>query len=168
MERCPYSSCHSCPMEVSLSSSSITEINCLEWYVYVITPFGVVLLIYPPATRGRVRPRGRADKPQHHDKSVIKCYYRLLRRHFLATQPQARVFPCTVRILVRSLPCFVSVSQWRRLLPAFSAPSGLCCRSFPCLTERWTELESENEPPRKRKRLSLRRKENKPITGEGG
>ena len=63
---------------------------------------------------------------------------------------------------------YVSVSQWRRLLPAFSAPSGLCCRSFPCLTERWTELESENEPPRKRKRLSLRRKENKPITGDGG
>ena len=52
----------------------------------------------------------------------------------------------------------------RRLLPAFSAPSGLCCRSFPCLTERWTELESENEPPRKRKRLSLRRKD---ITGDG-
>ena len=25
-----------------------------------------------------------------------------------------------------------------------------------------------NEPPRKRKRLSLRRKENKPITGDGG
>ena len=92
----------------------------------------------------------------------------MVRRHFLATQPQARVFPCTVRILVCSLPCFVSVSQWRRLLPAFSAPSGLCCRSFPCLTECWTELESENEPPRKRKRLSLRRKENKPITGDGG
>ena len=49
-----------------------------------------------------------------------------------------------------------------------SAPSGLCCRSFPCLTERWTELESENEPPRKKKCLSLRRKENKPITGDGG
>ena len=48
----------------------------------------------------------------------------MVRRHFLATQPQARVFTCTVRILVRSLPCFVSVSQWRRLLPAFSASSG--------------------------------------------
>ena len=85
----------------------------------------------------------------------------MVRHHFLATQPQARVFPCTVRILVRSLPCFVSVSQWRRLLPAFSASSGLCCRSFPCSTEHWTELESENEPPRKRKRLSL-------LTGDGG
>ena len=61
----------------------------------------------------------------------------------------------------------MSVSQWWHL-PAFSASSSLCCRSFPCLTEHWTELESENEPQRKRKRLSLRRKENKPITGDGG
>ena len=35
-----------------------------------------MLLIYPPATRGRERPRGRADKPQHHDKK--NDYYRLL------------------------------------------------------------------------------------------
>jgi hypothetical protein len=27
-------------------------------YVYVITPFGVVLLVYPPDTRGRVAPEG--------------------------------------------------------------------------------------------------------------
>ena len=52
----------------------------------------------------------------------------------------------------------MSVSQWRRLLPAFSASPGLCCRSFLCLTEHWTELESEKEPPRKRKCLSLRKK----------
>ena len=38
MERCPYSLCHSCPTEVSLISSSITEMNCFvsilqkEWY----------------------------------------------------------------------------------------------------------------------------------------
>ena len=101
-------------------------------------------------------------------KGVIKCLLQVARWFGVISWQRSRKRPCTVRILVRSLPCFVSVSQWRRLLPAFSAPSGLCCRSFPCLTERWTELESENEPPRKRKRLSLRRKENKPITGDGG
>ena len=42
--------------------------------VYVITPFGVVLLIYPPDTRGRVVPEGRADKPQHHDKRCDKMF----------------------------------------------------------------------------------------------
>ena len=42
---------------------------------------------------------------------------------------------------------------------SFLASPGLCRRSFLGFTEHWTELESENEPPRKRKRLSLRRKE---------
>ena len=40
MERCPYSLCHSCPTEVSLSSSSITEMNCfvpIQWYIKVKT-----------------------------------------------------------------------------------------------------------------------------------
>ena len=44
---------------------------------------------------------------------------------------------------------------------------GLCHGSFPCLTEHWTELESVNEPPCKRKCLSLRRKENKLTAGDG-
>ena len=57
---------------------------------------------------------------------------------------KARLFQCTVRVLLHSLPCFVSISLWRRLLPAFSASPGLCCRSFPCLTDHWTELENEN------------------------
>ena len=90
MERCPYSSCHSCPMEVSLSSSSITEIN---WYVYVITPFGVVLLIYPPATRGRVRPRGRADKPQHHDKRCDKMLLQVATASFPGNAAASARFP---------------------------------------------------------------------------
>ena len=33
-------------------------------YVYVITPFGVVLMVYPPDSP-------RADKPQHHDKRMF-------------------------------------------------------------------------------------------------
>ena len=57
----------------------------------------------------------------------------------------------------RSVYCSMSVSQWQRFLPAFSTSPGLCCQSFPCWTEHWTELESENIPPRKRKRLSLQR-----------
>ena len=57
---------------------------------------------------------------------------------------KARLFQCTVRVLLHSLPCFVSISLWRCLLPAFSASPGLCCRSFPCLTDHWTELENEN------------------------
>ena len=44
-------------------------------YVYVITPFGVVLLVYPPdSPRARSARGGRADKPQHHDKRCNKMF----------------------------------------------------------------------------------------------
>ena len=56
-----------------------------------------------------------------------------------------------------SVYCSVRVSQRRRFHPAFSTSPGLCCQWSPCWTEHWTELESENIPPRKRKRLSLQR-----------
>ena len=36
-------------------------------FVYVIPPFGVVLLVYQPEG-------GRADKPQHHDKWQNKMF----------------------------------------------------------------------------------------------
>ena len=41
-------------------------------YVYVITPFGVVLLVYPPDSP-------RADKPQHHDKRCNKMFITVAR-----------------------------------------------------------------------------------------
>ena len=43
-------------------------------YVYVITPFGVVLPIYPPDPEGACARGGRADKPQHHDKRCYKMF----------------------------------------------------------------------------------------------
>ena len=44
-------------------------------YVYVIPPFGVVLLVYPPDyPRAHSARGGRADKPQHHDKRWNKNY----------------------------------------------------------------------------------------------
>ena len=38
-----------------------------------------------------------------------------------------------------------------------------------CFTEHWTEMESENEPPCKRKRLAKERKQSEPdlVTGDG-
>ena len=47
----------------------------LTIYVYVITPFGVVLLVYSPdSPRARSARGGRADKPQHHDKRCDKMF----------------------------------------------------------------------------------------------
>ena len=44
-------------------------------FVYVIPPFGVVLLVYPPDyPRTRSARGGRADKPQHHDKRWNKMF----------------------------------------------------------------------------------------------
>ena len=43
--------------------------------VYVITPFGVVLLVYSPdSPRARSARGGMADKPQHHDKRCDKMF----------------------------------------------------------------------------------------------
>ena len=43
--------------------------------MYVIPPFGVVLLVYPPDyPRARSARGGRADKPQHHDKRWNKMF----------------------------------------------------------------------------------------------
>ena len=53
-----------------------------------------------------------------------------------------------------SMYCSVSVSQWRRFHPSFSTSPGLCWQSFPCWTEHWTELESENEPLHVRESVS--------------
>ena len=126
------------------------------------------MLIYPPDyPRARAPEGGGRINRNTTTKGVIKCLLQVARWFGVISWQRSRK-----RAFSRAPSVYWSVhfraSQWRRLLPAFSAPSGLCCRSFPCLTERWTELESENEPPRKRKRLSLRRKENKPITGDGG
>ena len=44
-------------------------------HVYVIPPFGVVLLVYPPDyPRARSARGRRADKPQHHDKRWNKMF----------------------------------------------------------------------------------------------
>ena len=50
-------------------------------YVYVITPFGVVLLVYPPDTRGRVAPEGGGRINRNTTtKGVIKCLLPLIGR----------------------------------------------------------------------------------------
>ena len=44
-------------------------------FVYVIPPFGVVLLVYPlDCPRARSARGGRADKPQHNDKRWNKMF----------------------------------------------------------------------------------------------
>ena len=110
-----------------------------------------MLLVYGQETRGHVAPEGGVSISRNIPISQLLGGS----ASFPGNAAAKRAFS---RVLLLSLPCFVSVRQWRRLLPAFSASPGLCWRSFLCLTEHWTELESENEPPRKRKRLSLRSK----------
>ena len=79
--------------------------------------------------------QGGSDyKPQHRFGMV----YSQLRGGSQATQPQSEHFPvhgpCT-GLFTSVLECFSM---------AFSASPGLCHQLFPCLTEYWTELESEN------------------------
>ena len=60
------------------SVGSLPLANNALLVIYVITPFGVVLLVYPPDTRGRVAPEGGGRN--NTTKGVIKCLLPLIGR----------------------------------------------------------------------------------------
>ena len=67
-------------------------------YVYVITPFGVLLLVYKPDTRGRVAPEGGGLINRNNTtKGVIKCLLPLLGELLRRSQ-----FPSNSRARARS------------------------------------------------------------------
>ena len=68
-------------MLLSVFCLSLDEGRFFLVFVYVITPFGVVLLVYPPDSRGRVAPEGGGRINRNTtNKGVIKCSLPLIGR----------------------------------------------------------------------------------------